>query len=295
MEKHLKLTASRNEKYELVETDEYIEVPFIVLKANEVMRPSVDGVGIKTIFSEKVLEKLANDLRGKPVLADHWESINKIVGVVSKAEVKDKYLIAYLRFPKGESEDLNKLIALLKLKPSPINQVSIGGYIKALEEDRENQTITITDFETVEVSLVVNGASPSTKRLDAKKTNKEDKSMDSKHLIEENTKLKASLEEKNKQIEELKKKLEEANKQNSELKAKLDNMELEKYKAEKFSEIPLHLQALAKPALEVANTKEAIDKIVEEYKKLSASQTQVLDVPDNTGISKKEENPFFTI
>lgn len=275
MGKNLILKAFTNDKYSLTETEEAVEVPFVVLRASSTMTPEVNGEPATTVFTLEAVNKIKDSIVGKPVLQDHYESVSNIVGVVSSAKVEEDTLIATVKIPKTEE----KLISLIKLKPSPINQVSVGGYIKSYEETENG--LLITDFEVKELSLVIQGASPDTKRLDAKNSNKkEEKQMDElKKLQEENAKLKA-------QLDELQKKLEAKEQE-------LNQLKLSAYKAEKLAEIPQHLQALAKPAIEVATTKEAVDKLVEEYKKLQATQVPTFNTPAPE--TNQNQNPFVII
>lgn len=284
MEQTLILQAFKSEEYKLIETDEAVEIPIVVLKADQVMTPSVNGEGKKVKFSQKAVEKIAKNLKGKPVLQEHFETISNIVGVVSDAQVKDSLLIANIKIPKTEQ----KLISLVKLKPSPINQFSIGGYIKAYSQ--EENILTIEDFETKEISIVLKGASPSTKRLDAKNQEGGIKMQEEmKELLKKVAKLEAQLEEKEKQIKDLKAQLETKEKENKQLKAQMEEKELETYRNEKLSTLDPALQAVAKPAVAIANTKEEIDKIIAEYKKLTASQTG-FNPPEPQ--QQKNENPF---
>ncbi|NPA53973.1 MAG: hypothetical protein GXO21_04825 [Aquificae bacterium] len=275
MKKILTLKAILNSGYQLKETEEVVEVPFVVLKANSPMTPQVENEPKTVVFTQESLQRIQKDIIGKPVLVDHWESVRNIVGVVSSARVENDTLIATIKIPKTEE----RLISLIKLKPSPIQEVSIGGYIKAYEES--NGLITITDFETKELSLVIKGASPDTKRLDAKQSNKQ-----------EDTVLKEQIEKLEKENKELKAKLEEKEKEISKLKEKLEIMELTAYKSEKVKEIDPRLVALAKPALEMATSKEQVDKLIEDYKKMTAS-LPTFNTPAPTNSS--EENPFKVI
>ncbi len=266
-----------SEGYQLTETDEAVEVPFIVLKANSPMTPQVEDEAKTVVFTQEALQRIQKEIVGKPVLTDHWESIRNVVGVVSSAKIENDLLIATVKIPKTEE----KLISLIKLKPSPINEVSIGGYIKAYEENEE--ILTITDFEPKELSLVIKGASPDTKRLDAKakQSNKQEDTVMKEQLEklqEENKQLKAQLEEKDKELQKLK--------------AKLEAMELTAYKAQKEKELDPQLLAYAKPALEVATTKEQVDQIIEQYKKMTAS-LPTFNTPSQE--TKPEENPFLII
>ena len=285
MEQTLILQAFKSDEYKLIETDEAVEIPIVVLKAEQIMTPSVNGEGKKVKFSQKAVEKIAKNLKGKPVLQEHFETISNIVGVVSDAQIKDSLLIANIKIPKTEQ----KLISLVKLKPSPINQFSIGGYIKAYSQ--EENILTIEDFETKEISIVLKGASPSTKRLDAKKTQEGGIKMqeEMKELLKKVAKLEAQLEEKEKQIKDLKAQLETKEKENKQLKAQMEEKELETYRNEKLSTLDPSLQAMAKPAVAIAGSKEEIDKIIAEYKKLTASQTGFNPAEPQP---QKNENPF---
>jgi len=240
------------------------------------MTPEVNGEPAKTVFTLEAVNKIKDSIVGKPVLQDHFERVSNIVGVVSSAKVEDDTLIATVKIPNVEE----KLISLIKLKPSPINQVSVGGYIKSYEETENG--LLITDFEVKELSLVIQGASPDTKRLDAKNSNKkEEKQMEElKKLQEENAKLKAEL-------SELQKKLEAKEQE-------LNTLKLTAYKSEKEKELDPKLLAFAKPALEMATTKEQVDQIVEQYKKLNA-QLPTFNTPAPETNQNQNQNPFAII
>lgn len=123
----------------------------------------------KLCFPAQVLKEKAKDLIGKPVLLDHEWKVDRIVGVVVDAhyDQEKKAIIARLKIPKEGHE---KLIALIKLSPSPIKDVSIGAIVKT---KKDGDIYTVQDIEFKELSLVFEGADRNAKRIAASATKTE--------------------------------------------------------------------------------------------------------------------------
>lgn len=291
MSKNLKLTAKTNQKYKLKETDEYIEIPFVALSENTIFRPLIDYEPKDASFTPEAIKLTAEKLKGKPLLADHRESITHIVGVVADAEVVNGELIAYVRIPKAEE----KIVALAKMKPSPIREVSIGGYITNYTVDEATGVVTINEFEPIELSLVLAGAEPNNRRLDAKKS-KEDLDMQEeiKKLLAKNTELESQLKQKEEEIQSLKASLEEKEKEVQKLQTEKLQAELSAYKTEKLSEVPEEVRELLKASLEVAKTKEEVDKLTATFKEKLPKMQAGLTIPNPNDNTKTEDNPFNT-
>jgi hypothetical protein len=142
--------------YQLAESEDYIELTVIAISAGCIKRPFGE-----LCFPSEVLQKHAKDIKGKPVILDHNDRVDAIVGVVSDSLYDPGLdaIVARLRIIKAGNE---KLIGLLKLNPSPITDVSIGAILKT--EDRDGKRY-VTDINFVELSLVLQGADPKAKRL----------------------------------------------------------------------------------------------------------------------------------
>lgn len=140
------------------ESEQYLDVKVIALSATCVKR--LYG---ELCFTEEVLQKNAKDLTGKPVLLDHADSIEAIVGVVvdSFYDEEKKAIVTTLRIAKTGNE---KFVELLKLNPSPITDVSIGAYIETEQKDGKYYAKSL---KFIEISFVLNGADPNAKRLQA--------------------------------------------------------------------------------------------------------------------------------
>jgi hypothetical protein len=112
-------------------------------------------------FTEDILKKHAGDLTGKPVLLDHNQTAEGIVGSVVSSYYDDdkKAIIARVRIPKVGNE---RLIGLLNLSPSPISSVSIGAFI---EKEERNGKYYVTNIEFKELSIVFEGADKNAKIL----------------------------------------------------------------------------------------------------------------------------------
>ena len=283
MNKSLKLLAQASHKYQLKETDEYIEIPFVALSEDTIFRPLINYEPTDASFTSEAVKLTAKKLQGKPLLADHRESVFHIIGVVASTEVVNGELIAYVRIPKAEE----KIVALAKMKPSPIREVSIGGYITNYTVDEATRVVTINEFEPVELSLVLQGAEPNNRRLDAKKI-KEDLDMQEeiKKLLAKNTELES-------QLQSLKAKLEEKEKEIQKLQAEKQKAELSAYRTEKLSEVPETVRDLLKASLEVAKTKEEIDKLTATFKEKLPKIQAGFTIPNPNDSVATEESPFF--
>ncbi len=97
--------------------------------------------------------KLDRFKNGAPVLKDHKNSIDSIVGVVESARVVKNELIGTVRFSKRqEAEDIFR-----EVKDGFITNVSIGYAINRVEEINEegaDPIFRVKEFEPMEVSLV---------------------------------------------------------------------------------------------------------------------------------------------
>ncbi|GAB6075738.1 HK97 family phage prohead protease [Desulfurobacterium crinifex] len=285
--------------YDLVETDDYVEIPVRAISSGIQMTPLVNYEPTTVVFSSRAVEKAGKTLKGKPVLLEHWESVENVVGVVSKTEIKgdkEKEVIAFLRIPKQGQE---KLIALIKMKPTPIKAVSIGGSIKEYTvSEGEERVITIEDFEADEISLVFRGAHPDAKRLDAKKPNNTEDKVEEKlkALQAQVEKLQAELKLKEGEIEKLQAELKARTEEVEKLKAEKAKLELDQLKAQKLSEVPEDVRDILKASLEVATTKEQIEKLTATFKenlpKLTAG-TGTINPPTETE-TREKDSPFMT-
>ena len=124
MNKSLKLLAQASHKYQLKETDEYIEIPFVALSEDTIFRPLINYEPTDASFTSEAVKLTAKKLQGKPLLADHRESVFHIIGVVASTEVVNGELIAYVRIRELLS---NKLESFL-LHSWMSRRLSIGGH-----------------------------------------------------------------------------------------------------------------------------------------------------------------------
>ncbi|RUM49352.1 MAG: hypothetical protein DSY47_03675 [Hydrogenothermus sp.] len=77
----------------------------MALSENTVFRPLINYEPTDASFTSDAVKLTAEKLKGKPLLADHRESITHIIGVVAKTEVVNGELIAYVRIPKAEEKN----------------------------------------------------------------------------------------------------------------------------------------------------------------------------------------------
>lgn len=142
-----------------IETEDYIEFSVVALTATCIQRSYGE-----LCFPEEVLKEAAGSLKGQPVLLDHTYSVGSIVGVVVDARYEEskKGIVARLRIPKVGHE---KLIALIKMTPSPIQNVSIGAEVE-VNKEKEGKFI-VKALRAHELSLVLSGADPNAKRIAA--------------------------------------------------------------------------------------------------------------------------------
>lgn len=99
-----------------------------------------------TFLSEE-LEKSASGLRGKPLLKDHTNTIDSIIG-----KVTDAFYDSVTRSIKFEAKIFDKSIQE-KIREGLINKVSVGAYTQSVEE-ADDDTYILRGIEFVELSLV---------------------------------------------------------------------------------------------------------------------------------------------
>lgn len=103
--------------------------------------------GIRYIASE--LEKAAPSFRGKPILLDHKNEINSIVGRTTDN-------VNFNSMKKGiefEAKIMDKGIQSM-ITDGRITDVSIGAKVQDLEHDKKENTMTAIGLEGLEISLV---------------------------------------------------------------------------------------------------------------------------------------------
>jgi hypothetical protein len=143
----------------LRETEEYVEFDVLALSTAPIERY------FGTLqFPAEILSESAPSLVGKPLLLDHSYSVEDIVGIVTNAEFAEEKngIVATARIPKSGNE---KLVALLKMNPSPIQSVSVGVVVDA---ENVNNFYTAKSCEFKELSIVLEGADKNAKRFSAK-------------------------------------------------------------------------------------------------------------------------------
>jgi len=103
------------------------------------------------------LEKAAPTLRDKPILKDHINSVDSIVGRTTQNVMYD----SLDRNIKFEARITDKEIQE-KIKRGDIKNVSIGAHVKEIEEstDSDERVITVKGIDFVELSLVAVPADP---------------------------------------------------------------------------------------------------------------------------------------
>lgn len=178
------------------ENDKYLDFKVIAITVGYVERTFG-----KLYFSEEVLNKYSQNLKGKPVLIDHIPEVSKIIGVVTNSyyDKDTKGIIAELRISKIGNE---KIINLLQLEPRPITDVSIGALI-AKEKMQEN-IYQVNEIEFKEISIVFEGADKNAKII--LKEDKMEKEIE--NLSKENAKLLKELENVKLELEVSRKELE---------------------------------------------------------------------------------------
>jgi len=138
------------------EAEEYIEFDVLAISTAPIKRP----IGIIQ-FPEEVLKESFKSLIGKPVLIDHKYSVESIIGSVVFAEYSEekKGIVARVRIPKVGHE---RIISLLKMEPSPIQDVSVGVVV---ETEKVDDIYRVVKAYFKELSLVLEGADRNAKRL----------------------------------------------------------------------------------------------------------------------------------
>jgi uncharacterized C2H2 Zn-finger protein len=107
---------------------------------------------VKYIAEE--LEKSAQSLIGKPLLKDHNNSVDAIVGIVTNAKFNS--LNKNIEF---EADIIDDSISK-KVEGKLIKNVSVGAYVRDLSKKDENNEFTAKGIEFVELSLVAVPADP---------------------------------------------------------------------------------------------------------------------------------------
>jgi HK97 family phage major capsid protein len=117
-------------------------------------------------IGDEILDHKASSVRldrlrnGGPVLIDHRNSVDSLVGVVEKVSLKEKKGRATVRF----HDDDHSRIVFNKAKSGILRNVSVGyeihNFIKERDRDGNNVTFRITDWEPMEISMVAVPADP---------------------------------------------------------------------------------------------------------------------------------------
>jgi len=148
-------TSFASETYvsEELNDNESYNVHGIALGADDV---TLGSSGIKKLWPSDELQRAADTLTGKNLVVDHDNSVNGVVGRVTKAGYKEGSGIVY------EAELFDAELAE-KVK-NGLLEVSIRGYhtdVDDLEEDAETGAKIVTNITFDNLSIVPNGASPS--------------------------------------------------------------------------------------------------------------------------------------
>jgi len=115
-----------------------------------------------------------------------------------------------------------------------------------------------------------------------------------KKLLAKNTELESQLKQKDEEIQSLKANLEEKEKEIQKLQTEKLQAELSAYKTEKLSEVPEEVRELLKASLEVAKTKEEVDKLTATFKEKLPKMQAGFTIPNPNDNTKTEDNPFIT-
>ena len=229
-----------------------------------------------TIFLAEELTKSAKTLRNKPILKDHDNNIDSIVGRVTNKVSYDEASKAVLFEGKIKNQDV-----IDKINNGLIDSVSVGAMYKDIEYNEDN-TYTLRGIEFLELSLV---AVPADKNATFTVENRNFaqavmESFDLKKKVTEEINLK-KVEEKSKMDEEHK-----ANAEMQELKAANEAMlkELATFRAEKAVKEAEELEQLQHEYKEVAEklklearnvegiSKETLSILIEDLKKVTVEE-----------------------
>lgn len=235
----------------LEDSDRYIDFKVIAITEGYIER----DFG-KLYFSEEVLKKYSDTLKGKPVLLEHKQEVNSIIGVVKDSyfDEEKKGIVAQIRISKIGNE---KIINLLLLEPRPITDVSIGAEIR--KEEVSDNVFLVKEIIFKELSLVFEGADKNAKII-LNKEGKMEKEIE--NLTKENVKL-------SKEIENLKIELEVAQKEIEQFKqlAEVGKKYKEHLQKEAIKYIKL-VEGTESPLLTLLNKADidTLKEIVEQYK-----------------------------
>lgn len=140
----------------------FVPITSEAYKAEEKVGFKIKGIAInETITRNKVkyqaeeLEKSAQSLIGKPLLKDHENKIDAIVGRVSNA-----YFDKTERNIKFEADIEDESISN-KIAKKLITSVSVGAYVKDLNKKEDEDIFVARGIDFVELSLVAVPADPS--------------------------------------------------------------------------------------------------------------------------------------
>lgn len=105
-------------------------------------------------YTAEELEKSAHSLIGKPILKDHNNSVDAIIGRVKESEFSyQNNNIAFSGFIKNKD-------MIEKVQEGLITDVSVGAFVKGLEKNEETDTVTAKGINFVELSFVAVPADP---------------------------------------------------------------------------------------------------------------------------------------
>ena len=238
-----------------------------------------------TIFLAEELAKSAKTLRNKPILADHDNSINSIVGRTTKDVNFDQTSEAIL------FEGVIKNEAIInKINEGLIDSVSVGATYKDIEYN-EDDTYTLKGIEFLELSLV---AVPADKNATFTKAVTE--SFNLRNKATEEIQKETHKEEKSKMAEE--------NVEMEKLKATNEEMskELETFRAEEAARKAVELEILQKEYKDLATSlnietrdvsnvsSEALGILIEDLTKIQEQEEAEPEVEEEAEEEAEEES-----